>query len=356
MSDRRRLSARLFGGLLGAGLLLTCLLLPAGPAAAEVIPPCQPGLGVGLVETPTGTTDPRAQTYIVDHVRPGATFTRRFQVCNGTASAVTVRLSAGAARIADGGFTVLEDHTGNVLSEWITISPAVARIEPGQRLIATARFAVPADAVAGERYAALLAELPPTHSPAGVTLVQRAGIRVYLDTGLGGDPPSDFAVDSLQAVRRPDGSAAVLAQVHNTGRRAVDLRGSLQLSDGPGGLSAGPTAARLGTTLQPGDSEPVTFPLDAAMTGGPWQAVVELHSGLLTRTATAALSFPVAAGASVAVPAQPVLPYRDRAVLIPIAVLLLVLLVILLVLLTSGLVSLPAGRAATRAGRATVGA
>ena len=293
---------------------------------------CQPGLGVGLVETPTGTSDPRAQSYIVDHIAPGTNFTRRFQVCNGTAQAQEVRLYAAAAALANGGFNVLPGATPNELTSWITITPSVATIKPGERLIATATFAVPAQAVAGERYAALLAEVSSATHPTGVSLRQRAGVRVYLSVGPGGDPVSDFVVNSLQAVRRADGSALVLATVHNTGLRAVDLRGSLQLSAGPGGLNAGPFAAELGSTVKPGDTTAVTFVLDRAIRGGPWQVAVEMRSGLLLRQATSQLTFPDQAGAALAAPAHQVRPYQNRHALIPLAVGMVVLILVLLLL------------------------
>jgi len=84
----------------------------------------------------------------------------------------------------------------------------------------------------------------------------------------------------------------VLADVHNTGGRALDMNGSLQLTAGPGGLSAGPFPATLGTTLAIGDTETVTIPLDKALPAGPWDARITLHSGLLDRSAKATITFP----------------------------------------------------------------
>jgi len=51
----------------------------------------------------------------------------------------------------------------------------------------------------------------------------------------------------------------VRASVHNTGGRALDMNGTLQLLAGPGGLSAGPFPATLGTTPAIGDTEPVSI-------------------------------------------------------------------------------------------------
>jgi hypothetical protein len=109
--------------------------------------------------------------------------------------------------------------------------------------------------------------------------------------------------------------------VHNTGGRALDMSGSLALSDGPGGLSAGPFAAELGTTLAPGATAPVTVPLDDAITGGPWTATLTLRSGELERAARAEITFPDAAGASAEPVAAENLPFaKDPDVVVPVAV------------------------------------
>jgi hypothetical protein len=257
-------------------------------------------VGVGLVEFPQGTKDPRAQEYVVDHVAPGAHFSRRFQVCNGTSRPVTVLLYAGAAHIAGGSFVIDAGRAVNELSGWIRIEPATVTVQPGRRTLARATFAVPSDAEAGERYAVLLAERPPPAGTAGIPIASRVGVRVYLDVGPGGAPRSDFAVDSLQASRATDGAGQVTAQVRNTGKRALDITGSLTLRDGPGGQTAGPYPARLGTTLAPGQTEPVLVPIDAAITNGPWDAQLTLRSGLLVRRVRAGLTFPSVPGTTAA--------------------------------------------------------
>lgn len=82
------------------------------------------------------------------------------------------------------------------------------------------------------------------------------------------------------------------ATIHNTGGRALDLSGELTLSDGPGGLSAGPFPVTLGTTLGRGETEPVTVKLDEQLPDGPWKVRLEVTSGLLTETAQATITFP----------------------------------------------------------------
>ena len=68
--------------------------------------------------------------------------------------------------------------------------------------------------------------------------------------------------------------------------------GTLELSGGPGGLSAGPFPASLGTTVAIGATESVTVVLDKQVPAGPWEAGITLHSGLLERSAQATITFP----------------------------------------------------------------
>jgi hypothetical protein len=112
------------------------------------------------------------------------------------------------------------------------------------------------------------------------------------------------------------------------------MRGSLALSNGPGGLSAGPFDAKLGTTLAPGDSAPVVVPLDKAISGGPWRAVISMKSGLLERRAEGQVTFPDTPDSSAPAVVAKALPlYKDKGVVFPVAIA-VVSLVALLLLLT----------------------
>jgi len=97
--------------------------------------------------------------------------------------------------------------------------------------------------------------------------------------------------------------------VHNTGQRALDLSGSLRLTDGPAGLSGGPFPVSLGTTLAIGATEPVLVVLDRSLPAGPWQARITLRSGVTSQTARAKLTFPDQIGQGAAVPADLPFPY-----------------------------------------------
>ena len=146
----------------------------------------------------------------------------------------------------------------------------------------------------GEQYGVVWAEAgSPPLAAGGITQVSRVGIRLYLSVGSGNAPAANFTIDSLTAERSPDGQPTVLAAVHNTGGRALDLSGTLQLFGGPAGLSAGPFPADLGTTVAVGGTKPVTIVLDQALPAGPWDAKITLRSGLLENSAQATITFPV---------------------------------------------------------------
>lgn len=320
-------------------LLLTLLLgtLTSGvPGAVASAPPHAAqaaGLGIRLLDAPTDRrTDPRAQIYIVDHLAPGATIRRRVQVSDNTSGPLTASLYVGGATIAGGTFSPAAKGTPSELAEWSTVAPASVSLAARKTANALVTITVPRTAAAGERYGVIWAELPPSKG-SGVQEVNRVGVRIYLSIGPGGEPASDFTVDSLQAIRRADGLPEVIAQVHNTGGRALDMSGSLSLSHGPAGLSAGPFPATLGTTLVAGQTEPVTVPLSKAINGGPWTARLELRSGLLRRAVEGLVTFPDhAGGASPPVKPKAVPLYQDKNTVTFVAVTMLSLLSLLLLL------------------------
>jgi hypothetical protein len=302
-------------------LLAAAVAAPLFAGSATAAAPCQAGVGIRLLEAPAGTRDPRALSYVIDHVRPGAVVTRRFEVCNGTSTPTRLAFYPNAATIRDGHFTITEGRAANELTSWTSVTPTGASLAPNQRVTLTATIRVPADAAGGERYGVVLAELPAQPNGQGVAVASRVGVRISLDVGGPKAPKSDFTVDTLQASRTADGSAVVTAQVHNTGARALDMRGSLKLTDGPDGLSAGPYPATLGTTLAPGQTEPVTVVLGKSITGGPWTARLTLVSGLLTRRAEGKVTFPDAAGTSTPpVQAKNIPLTKDKKVLVPLAI------------------------------------
>ncbi len=291
------------------------------PASAESAGPCPPGVGIGLLEVPRELVgDPRARSYIIDRVAPGTTFTRRIKVCNGGSSPATIQVYPDAATISGGSFELGDGRASNELSSWLSVTPPSLDLAAGASGVAVVRVAVPVDATAGERYAAIVVQSPPGAAVNGVAVTSRVGLRVYLSVGSGGLPQADFRIEDMQAARGTDRRPLVRARVRNTGPRALELSGELMLAQDAGRLSAGPFNASLGTTLAPGDVEPVTVLLPPVVSGGPWRATLTVHSGSVTRRATATLTFPDAAG-GVAPPvrATEVPLYRDRSIVVPFA-------------------------------------
>ena len=318
---------RLLASLAVAG----AFVVPATPAYPSTGSNAHPGLGIQLLEAPTSLAhDPRARLYIIDHLKPGVTITRKMQVTDGTTSPLDVSLYAGGAEIKDGLWSPYESNQPDELSQWISVQPSTLHLTPGQSAVVETTIAVPADASAAERYAVVWAEAGiPGKGP--IHEVARTGVRVYLSVGAGGAPPTDFRIDSLSGARTSDGRPEVLAQVHNTGGRAIDLSGSLKLSNGPGGLTAGPFPAKLGTTLAPGQSEPVTVILDKSLPAGPWNARIVLQSDLTKRAAKATITFPTGDGVTGSPVAAKAVPLdKHRSLLIPLAILLVILLAIAL--------------------------
>lgn len=289
--------------------LLVGIIVPASGALAAQ--PRQAKAGSGGIEiqlvdqSADSSNNPLARSYIVDRMAPGTTMRRRVEISNGTSSTVDVGVYPAAATLRQGRFGFAGGHSRNELASWTSVSQNVLRMPPGTRAFDTVTIDVPKEASSGERYAVVWAEVS-AQAPAsgGVTLVTRVGVRVYLSIGPGGAPPSNFAIGALTARRSASGEPLVVAKVHNSGRRTLDISGELTLSKGPGGLRAGPFPVKLGAALAPDNSQVVTVRLDKRLPRGPWHAQIRLRSGFLQRGASATLTFPRQAGSVEVVPAR----------------------------------------------------
>ncbi|MFF9125010.1 peptidase [Streptomyces sp. NPDC014889] len=272
---------------------------PQDPAAARTI-------GIKLLDAPESRrADPRAQAYIVDHVAPGSTIERRVEVTNESSTPMHVNVYAAAATIAKGKFTFAPERTPNELTGWTSLDTADLELAASETARVRATIRVPRDAAAGERYGVIWAQTgTPTDRSHNMTILGRVGVRMYIDVGPGGEPPSDFKIDRLYPTRARDGRGEVRARIRNTGGRALDISGALSLFGGPAGLRAGPFSARTGTTLAPGDLAEAVVPLDARLPDGPWTAALTLKSGLVERTTRATVTFPTTPGGAGAVAAS----------------------------------------------------
>ncbi|GLX94967.1 hypothetical protein [Herbidospora sp. NBRC 101105] len=277
------------------------LPVPALTCRADAKPEGQ--IGIRLVEAPEDRADdPRARAYIVDHVTPGTVIHRRIAVNNTSAKPRTLWLYAAGAEIKNRKFGFLPDQTANELSSWIVFDHPAVTLPPGGERVLRATIRVPRTAWKGERYAVMWAEArAPATEERNVQVNNRVGIRVYLDVGPGGEPPTDFRVDRIWAGRDAAGRPRLEAQVTNTGLRAVDVSGELRLSEGPGGTSAGPFKVTGGVTMAPDDVGRVEVLLDPSLPLGPWRADLELTSGRTTRTASGTVRFPAAPDTTAAV-------------------------------------------------------
>jgi hypothetical protein len=282
--------------------LLAGLIVPGSNALAAG----SGGIGIRLADIPWDSRDdPLTGPYIVDRLAPGATVRRRVEISNSTRSTATVAVYPAAAALPQGRFAFAEGRTRNELSSWTAVNRKVVSVPPGTRLFKTLTIAVPKTASLGERYAVLWAEVSaPAAATGGVTLVNRVGVRMYISVGPGGGQPSNFAIGSLSAERSETGAPLVVAVVHNTGGQTLDIAGDLILSDGPGGLRAGPFAVELESALTPSSSESATVRLDTRLPRGPWRAEIRLRSGLVQRTAERTITFPVIVGAAKPAPAD----------------------------------------------------
>lgn len=287
--------------LLGALATALVVLSAAAPVAAAPAQEENPGgIGLRLLDAPVSAKDdPRARIYIVDHLTPGTVIERRIEVANTTGTAQEVALYPTAASIDDGTFIGAAGRDANELSSWTTVTPDTTSVPADGTSTAVVRIAVPGDAAPGEQYGVVWAEARSGDAAGGgVIQVSRVGIRLYVSIGPGGAPAADFEIEALTAERSDDGAPVVTATVRNTGGRALDMKGTLHLTNGPGGLAAGPFPADLGSTLAIGASESVRVVLDERLPDGPWDAEITLESGLTERSAQATITFPATGAAA----------------------------------------------------------
>ncbi|MFY1620432.1 hypothetical protein [Micromonospora sp. WMMD736] len=252
-------------------------------------------ISIRMLDIPASRVqDPRAQVYIVDHLNPGTTIHRRVEVQNTSDETQKVDFYSGAASVENNTFAVPEGRTGNELSGWIRLKTATLELDPGERRPVEVEIAVPRKASKGERYAAIWAQVTSSKERTGnVTQIHRVGIRVYLDVGPGGEPPTDFRIDGLAVVPGTGEFPVVTARITNTGQRALDMTGTLSLRKAA--VQAGPFKVTNGVTILPGQSGQVRVEVNQSLPAGTWEVHAKLASGTVERTATGTIVLPVAA-------------------------------------------------------------
>lgn len=274
-----------------AGLMGAFAFVGQAPAAAQE-PMDNGSIGVRLLEAPVQLQDdPRALSYIVDNLPPGTVTTRRIEVSNTGTVERNISLYAAAASIGPDGFTVAEDRAVNELTTWISVAPGDIVMAPNSTAEAIVTIDIPQDAPEGEQYAVVWAQTAGGPDGSGIQSISRVGIRTYLSVGEGNGPPADLSIGAVTASRNADGAPELIAEVTNTGGRALDPQGTVALTDGPGGIATAPLTAA-GAAIAPGESGVVTVTLDPAIPAGPWKAEVSITSGLVNKSTTVDLTFP----------------------------------------------------------------
>ncbi len=275
--------------------LALAVVVSAAPGVSQAATAGSPApsgrIGIKLIEIPASqANNPRAEEYIIDRLAPGTVIHRKFRISNLGSAPVHVTVYPAAAAISQGIFQFSSGNTQNEMTTWVSISRGALTLAPRSNATLEATVAVPHDAPPGEQYGVIWAQ--ESSSGAGnVKLVSRVGIRLYLSIGPGGAPPSNFTLGTPVASRTSAGVPVVRVPMHNTGGRALDVRGTLQLSSGPGGVSAGPFPASSVVTIAPGQSGDDIFQLSSKLPNGPWQGSFTMVSGLLTKTEKFTLDF-----------------------------------------------------------------
>ncbi|MDI2031101.1 hypothetical protein QFW96_20890 [Saccharopolyspora sp. TS4A08] len=134
-------------------------------AAAESDPSAPVTFGIKLLDAPLERqADPRANTYIVDHLPPGSTIQRRVQVTNETNRPQRFELYPGAASVDGGVFAFGQGRQVNELATWVRLDRPVLDLPPHGVEQVLATITIPRDASRGERYGVIWAEhtTPPT--------------------------------------------------------------------------------------------------------------------------------------------------------------------------------------------------
>jgi hypothetical protein len=291
--------------LLGTVMLAVVAGTMTPVAAAATQPKTGPagGFGTRLVDVPVSeANNPRALRYIIDYLPTGTTIHRRILVTNDETRTAHLTVYPDAAQISGEQFTGDAGATRSELTGWISVQHPAVTLAPGASEMDLVTIKVPLGATRGEHYGVVWVQqesFARDSNGYGVNEVTRVGIRVYLAVGRGGAPPTVFAITSITGRRSAKGQPSLLVHVDNTGGRAVDLDGTVRLTNGPGDTSAGPFPAQQIITLAPGQSGNISFAPPKSLPDGPWRAKVTLVSGITTITATQTVQFGVVTAAGI---------------------------------------------------------
>jgi hypothetical protein len=156
-----------------AASIAVAAVLLGGPGVAAAVDTPAGSLGLRLLDQPS--------RYLVATVAPGEQLRHRVEISNTTTQPLEVQLYAAAASAdGPGGFDFAPDRTPNELSGWTAVRPSSVQVDAGDRAVAEVEIVVPESAAPGERLAVVWAEQAGS-SGAGLTLVSRVGVRMYVE-------------------------------------------------------------------------------------------------------------------------------------------------------------------------------
>lgn len=299
----RRAAGRVLAGTGSlAGAIALASVLPAGAARAGATPPPpQAAAGSIGVRLDTAPGNQRAASpdsaYIIRYMPIGTSARAIITVSNTTKATQRVSVYAGAASMRGGAFTFGAGPAPNELTTWTKLSTGLLVLNAHTQKPVTVTIRVPGNASRGQRYAVIWAQAS-SGQRHQITMVSRVGIRMYISVGAGGPPPPGFTIESMTAQLSTTGAKMIVARVRNTGGTAVGVSGTLKLTHGPGGVTAGPLPLTQVATIGAGHVGLVDVVINRGFPRGPWTSVLTLKAGLLQRTARARLTFPAAPSAS----------------------------------------------------------
>jgi hypothetical protein len=280
------------------------LLVPVALASSVPAGGAPQQFGVRLYDVPVvDAHNPRGLRYIVDYVHPGSVIRRRILIVNQETRPSRFSVYPDAARIRQGMFIGDAGATRSELTQWVTVGHPLVRLRAGAKMLDMITIRVPGRATGGEHYGVVwVQQAARVRAAGGDTIVEvaRVGIRIYLDVGKGGLPPTRFVISGISGRRKPDGQPVLAVSIHNVGGLAVDVNGQEWLSQGPASLRAGPFRGAQVVTLAPGQTGTMTFAQSRQLPAGPWLAKVVLVSGLTSVSALSPILFPGASASRLA--------------------------------------------------------
>ncbi len=232
----------------------------------------------------------QSESWITVEVPPGGSAGGRAVVRNLTDRAQTAVLTAvDAATTDDGTFTLAGDDEERAgVGRWTSMDLARVALAPGEQRAISYRVRVPADAEPGDYAGGMVARAAGAagHEDAGgvsVTVVERVGLRVYVDVA--GERDGTLTVEGVEAdthggspvkdaLGLPSALEARFTIRHDGNVRYDDLQGSVELRRGDAVVQS--RELDLGTLL-PGAERPVSLRLPLpAFSAGDWTLEVRL--------------------------------------------------------------------------------